>query len=186
MSNEERFVFIVEWFDTAASLIRTFNLTYFLHDKTIEMYDLKTKRIFLKRCEYPSIQLKDLYIGSVVTVYARQLKVVDYADVFTRRQFESQRGKTYAMIKPDAYNHIGKIVDAIERTGFIISNLKMTKMTLRDAQEFYAEHRGKPFFEELTNFITSDFVVGMELVSEDCIKKWRTLIGPTNCQVKLS
>jgi nucleoside-diphosphate kinase len=45
------------------------------------------------------------------------------------------------MIKPDAYIHIGKIIDAVERTGFVISNLKMTKMALRDAQEFYGEHK---------------------------------------------
>jgi nucleoside-diphosphate kinase len=43
--------------------------------------------------------------------------------------------------------------------------------------------QGKPFFEELTNFICSDFVVGMELIAEDAVTKWRTLIGPTNCQV---
>ena len=59
---DERYVFIVEWFDTSASLIRTYNFTYFMSDKTIEMvllfniqFDLKNKRVFLKRCEYPSI-----------------------------------------------------------------------------------------------------------------------------------
>ena len=39
--------------------------------------------------------------------------------------------------------------------------------------EFYGEHKGKPFFEELVQFITSDFVVGMELIADDSIKKWR-------------
>lgn len=41
--------------------------------------------------------------------------------------------RTFAMIKPDAYTHIGKIIDAIERNGFVIGNLKMTKMSLSDA-----------------------------------------------------
>ena len=45
------------------------------------------------------------------------------------------------MIKPDAYTNIGNIIDAIEKSGFIISNLKMTKMTLQDASQFYAEHK---------------------------------------------
>ena len=44
------------------------------------------------------------------------------------------------MIKPDCYKHIGKIVSAIEKGGFVISNIKMAKMTLKDSQEFYAEH----------------------------------------------
>lgn len=43
--------------------------------------------------EYPSLQEKDLYIGSVISAYSRQLKVVDYADVFTRKRFEIQKEK---------------------------------------------------------------------------------------------
>ena len=52
---------------------------------------------------YPDVKQEDLYIGSIITVYARQLKVVDYGDVFTRQKFEVNRQKTFAMIKPDAY-----------------------------------------------------------------------------------
>lgn len=86
------------------------------------------------------------------------------------------------MIKPDAYNNIGKIVDIIERQ-FRISKMKMVRFTREIAEEFYGEHKGKPFFEELINFICSDLVVGLELVCSDAITKWRNLIGPTNCQV---
>jgi nucleoside diphosphate kinase len=49
--------------------------------------------------------------------------------------------RTFAMIKPDAYTSIGKIVDIIERSGFVISNMKMAKFTLSDAEEFYGEHK---------------------------------------------
>ncbi len=45
------------------------------------------------------------------------------------------------MIKPNSYTHIGKIIDIIEQNGFVIGNLKMTKFTLADSQEFYAEHK---------------------------------------------
>jgi nucleoside-diphosphate kinase len=47
------------------------------------------------------------------------------------------------MIKPDAYTNIGRIIDAIEQSGFLIGNIRMAKMTLRDAEEFYAEHKVK-------------------------------------------
>ena len=103
------------------------------------------------------------------------------------------------MIKPDAYNNIGKIISMIEQNGFVIGNLRMTKFSLSDAQEFYGEHKvnsskilkpviiiiskGKPFFDGLVQHMCSDFVVGMELIAENCILKWRTFIGPTNCQV---
>ena len=45
------------------------------------------------------------------------------------------------MIKPDCYKHIGKIINAIENSGFVISNIKMTKMAITDSQQFYAEHK---------------------------------------------
>ena len=51
--------------------------------------------MFLKRCEYPSVTIKDLFIGSVINVYSRQLKLVDYADQFTKSKFSVQRGRYY-------------------------------------------------------------------------------------------
>ena len=86
--------------------------------------------MFLKRCEIPSITLKDLFIGSIITVFAGQIKLLEYGDVNTRSKLEITKGKTFAMVKPDAYNNIGKIVDAIEKSGFNITNLKMTKFTI--------------------------------------------------------
>ncbi|CAG9321915.1 NME7_3 [Blepharisma stoltei] len=179
-ASEDRFVFIVDWFDQPASLIRKYQVTYYCVDNTIEMYDIKNRRIFLKRCQYPTIALTDLFIGATVTIYARQLKVVEYADVFTRTHFESQRGRTFAMIKPDCYSHIGKIVDTIVTAGFRISHMKMAHFTIDDARQFYAEHQGKPFYNELVNFMASDVVVGMELIAENAVPRWRELMGPTN------
>ena len=86
------------------------------------------------------------------------------------------------MIKPDCYKHIGKIIDAIYVNGFKISQMKMSRFSTATASEFYGEHKGKPFFPNLQAFVTSDVVVGMELVAESAIDKWRSLIGPTNTQ----
>lgn len=84
------------------------------------------------------------------------------------------------MIKPDCYLSIGKIVNMIEEDGFTISNIKMTRFTAEQAQEFYAEHKGKPFYNSLVEFISSDLVVGLELVANDSVAKWRRLLGPTS------
>mmetsp|Transcript_32340 Transcript_32340/g.36680 ORF Transcript_32340/g.36680 Transcript_32340/m.36680 type:complete len:376 (+) Transcript_32340:42-1169(+) len=182
MSNEDRYVFIVEFFDQQASLFRKYQLTYFMVDKTLEMYDLKNRRMFLKRCEYPSVTIDDLFIGATVTIYSRQLKLVEYGDVFTRTRFESKRARTFAMIKPDVYTQMGKIIDAIYKNGFSIAQMKLIKMTMGDAREFYKEHEGRPFYDNLTQFMSSDYAVGLELVAEDAIQKWRSLIGPTNVE----
>lgn len=58
----------------------------------------------------------------------------------------------------------------------------MSKFTKETSEVFYGEHIGKPFFPNLQEFITSDVVTGMELISPNAIQKWRAFIGPTNTQ----
>jgi nucleoside-diphosphate kinase len=123
--------------------------------------------------------MEELFIGSVITVYSRQLKLVEYGDLFTRQRFESKRQRTFAMIKPDAYMSTGKIIDSIYQAGFMISKLKMTRFSPETAGQFYGEHKGKPFYNDLMNFVTSDVVTGLEIVAENAVEKWRQVIGPT-------
>lgn len=91
------------------------------------MYDVKNNRIFLKKQQIPSVQLNDFFIGAQVPVLARVLKVIDYGDVHTRRYFETQRQRTFAMIKPDCYSQMGLIIDQIQSNGFVINKLKMSR-----------------------------------------------------------
>lgn len=178
-----RYCFITEMFDQLAGIVRQYQLYFYPDDNSIEMHDNKNKKIFLKRVVNNEIGFKDLYLGSDINVYSRKLKIVEYGDAFTKKTFEENRSSTYAMIKPDAYMNIGKIIDMIINEGkFTISKLKMVKFRQEDAQEFYAEHKGKPFFDNLVNFMTSDLIVGMELIAKDAVKAWRDFIGPTNTE----
>jgi nucleoside-diphosphate kinase len=120
--------------------------------------------------------MNDLFIGSIITVYSRQLKVVDYGDVYTRKYFEVMRSSTCALIKPDAYTHIGKILDMIVNNNFSISRMKMFKWTPEQAQGFY----DKGVSKEVIQFMSSDVVVGLELVGDGAVEKWQELIGPAN------
>ena len=177
---EEKYIFEVDWYDQQADLTRKYQVVYLPVVKSIEMYDVKNQRIFLKRQEIPTIQLDDFFVGSQVTILSRVLKVTDYGDIFTRRRFESQRERTFAMVKPDAYTAMGKIIDAIYANGMIINKLKMSRFSKKTACEFYAEHKDKPFYPNLESHICSDVVIGMELVSPEAVKKWRECIGPTD------
>jgi len=110
--------------------------------------------MFIKRMACPGLTIRELYIGSIINVYSRQLKLIEYGDLFTQRKFEAQSEKTFAMIKPDCYTQTGQIIDAIFRNGFTISKLKMTKFNKHGlAEQFYQEHRGKPFFTDLCSFM---------------------------------
>jgi len=64
----------------------------------------------------------------------------------------------------------------------MISKLKMTRFSPETAGQFYGEHKGKGFFNDLIQFVTSDVVTGIELVSENAVEKWRKTIGPTSTE----
>lgn len=180
-TNNQRYCFNLEFYDQMAAIVRPYQLFFYPEDNSIEMYDLKNKKVFLKRVIYPGLTMKDLYIGSVINIYSRKQIVSDYGDTFTKHVFQETRSSTFGMIKPCSYMNIGKIIDYIyNNANFTISKLKMARLLPSDAEEFYFEHKGKNFFEKLTNFITSDFVVGMELVQKNAVKCWRDAIGPTD------
>jgi nucleoside-diphosphate kinase len=140
---EEKYIFEVDWYDQQADLVRKYQVVYLPVVKSIEMYDVKNQRIFLKRQEIPTIALDDFFIGAQITINSRVLKVTDYADIFTRRRFETERERTFAMIKPDSYTAMGKIIDAVAANGLMINKLKMSRFSKKSAGEFYAEHKGK-------------------------------------------
>jgi len=89
---------------------------------------------------------------------------------------------TYAMIKPDAVaaKHTGKIIDEIEHNGFEVVRLQKVIVSQELAEEFYAEHKEKPFFGELVEFVISGPVIIMALHKDNAITAWRDLIGATD------
>jgi nucleoside-diphosphate kinase len=178
-ASEPRYTFFVEWFDAQASLIRRYQLTYFMRDQTVEMYDIKNRRMFLKRSQFGHIQSEDLFLGAILNVYSRQVKIVEYADVFTRNDLEGTKSRTLALVKPDAYQHLGKIINEIYKMKFVISKMKMVKMTRADVEEFYASEKGKPNFEAIVDHMTSDVVTAMEVVGDSAIHAWAARIGAT-------
>ena len=90
--------------------------------------------------------------------------------------------RTFAMIKPDAVNngHSGKILDRIINAKFKILGIKMIRMTKRQAEGFYSIHSEKPFFEDLTSFMSSGKSLVLALEKENAVESWRNTIGATN------
>jgi len=90
--------------------------------------------------------------------------------------------RTFTMIKPDAVEngYIGPILGKITAAGFTIKAMKFTQMSKRDAQEFYAIHRERPFFDELVTFMTRGPIVAAILEKDNAVEDFRMLIGSTN------
>jgi nucleoside-diphosphate kinase len=90
--------------------------------------------------------------------------------------------RTLILVKPDAFarNLTGEIIARFERKGLRLAALKLMTMTPELAERHYAEHEGKPFFEELVSFITSGPLVAMVLSGEQAVTAARQVIGATN------
>ena len=90
--------------------------------------------------------------------------------------------RTLSIIKPDGVsrNLIGEVIKRLEEVGLKIVAVKMIKMTKGQAKGFYRVHEGKPFYESVTDFMSSGPSVVMVLVGEDAIKRYRKLMGATN------
>jgi nucleoside-diphosphate kinase len=90
--------------------------------------------------------------------------------------------KTFSMIKPNAVhkNHIGKIIAMMEESGLKITHAKMKKLTMSEAEGFYAEHKERPFFKSLVSFMTSGPTLLLVLEGEGAVEKYRKLMGATD------
>ncbi len=90
--------------------------------------------------------------------------------------------RTFAIIKPDAVRARtgGQILARIEAAGFTVVAMRLTHLSKREAEGFYAVHRQRPFFGSLTDFMSSGPCVVMALEAPGAIAKWRALMGATD------
>lgn len=141
--NDDKYVFIVEWFDSAAALVRTYNLTFYLQDSTIDMVTHNKMTVWFeeqtnlfKKMRIPGCSTQRYIHWSHLShilkaakgnwfcwpVYQRQIRK-------TKRKVLILQLRTLAVIKPDAYMSMGKIINMIEESGFIINNVKIAKIS---------------------------------------------------------
>ncbi len=118
---------------------------------------------------------KTLIMGGVFTVIA----LIGIAFWYIKFASKPEIQHTLAIIKPDAVaaGNRGKIIDKIEQSGFKIIAIKQTELTKEKAEEFYAIHKGKPFFDEIISFMISGPIVVLVLEKENAIEQWRKLMG---------
>ncbi len=89
---------------------------------------------------------------------------------------------TFTMIKPCAVRngHIGAILDNVSKAGFRIKAVKMLRMSKKEAEAFYAVHKERPFYGELTEFMSSGPIVAAVLEKDNAVLAYRETIGATN------
>jgi nucleoside-diphosphate kinase len=100
----------------------------------------------------------------------------------TERKPEPKLERTLAIIKPDATSRglAGEILSRIHKAGFAIAAIKSMRLTQAEAEGFYAVHRERGFFRELTDFMSSGKVIVLVLEAEGAIARWRDTMGATD------
>ncbi len=90
--------------------------------------------------------------------------------------------RTLAILKPDCVRKalVGEVIRRIQEAGFVLRALRMQRLTRKEAEGFYAVHQGRPFFDELTAFMSSGPCVPMVLEKENAVEDFRALIGATD------
>ena len=112
--SDEAWLFIVEWYDPMPQLKRKYLLKYFVKQNQAEMVDVKSKKLFLKKSACPpELSPEDFFLGGKVTIYSRELDIVDFGDEGTRIRLQVQLQQTITVLPPQAYSNWGKILDGI-------------------------------------------------------------------------
>lgn len=90
--------------------------------------------------------------------------------------------RTLAIVKPDAVRRglAGEVLSRIHKAGFQIIAIKSMRLTKPEAEGFYAVHKARPFFGELTDFMSSGKIIAMVLEADGAIAKWRDTMGATD------
>jgi nucleoside-diphosphate kinase len=104
-------------------------------------------------------------------IFAKILKITQMAENIT-----------FTMIKPKAVanGYMGKIIDKIIEGGFRIKAMKYTKLSKEEAKRFYAVHKERPFYEGVTDFMSSGYIIAAVLEKENAVEAYRSYIGATN------
>ena len=124
-------------YEDPSGYVRHLTFSYYQSDNSVGLFDTKGGKIFLKRITPPeAISMGSLYPGATVTVCSRPMKIVGFADEKTRRLFATTRGAALLLVKPDAYQQMGEILDVVSHSGISVGRLRMVKMTAAEAAHF--------------------------------------------------
>ncbi|XP_012278664.1 nucleoside diphosphate kinase 7 [Orussus abietinus] len=177
MNVAERYSFEAEWYDKMSCILKTFYLYFYPIDNSVELFDRKARKVFLRRSKCDGLEAKDFFVGGMVNIFSRNLKILDYADESTKKKLASSMQRTCAMLKPDVMDKMGEILKKITYHNFHIGNIKMVHLTREQARELYKD-RANYKASDIQNFMASGLVLVLELLGENAISKWVELLGP--------
>lgn len=174
----EQCIFFAEWKDPASQDIRQFKLLYFTTDDTLEMWDMKNQRLFLRRIKSGGITLSDIYSGAIVKIFSRSMLITGYADQITETYMNTVAQKTLGILKPNSMDKKSTILKLISSNDFRIVNLRMANIDETQGSVLYEEFMDEEFYRKLIKSLTEGPSLIFELLGKNAVSRWLELIGP--------
>lgn len=168
MAEADRLAFSAEWYDAPAAITRKYVILFFPKDSTVELVDLKSKKVFLKRCKAEGISADTLYVGAAVNVMSRQMKIVDFGDDHTRSVQGSRREQVLVLLKQGDIPRCGAIIDRLCSAGLVLTHARLGYLSPPDAEELLGD-RDSPAFATLAGQLADGPVVALELLGEGTV-----------------
>ncbi|KAF1321407.1 Nucleoside diphosphate kinase 7, partial [Globisporangium splendens] len=175
---ETIYSFKAKWFDTHAQLNRPYNIRYFVDTHHVEIFDIKTNKLFLKKSECPGVlSSKDFFLGAKVLLYGRHFELQEYLDPFTAEKLGKQQQKAVLVLKDDTVAHIGAVLSFLQHQQCNVSALKMLHVSRAQAERFLEFHRATSEFAAVVDQLSSRPAIAIEVVAENCIEKLKQVSG---------
>jgi len=168
---------LADWYDAQSCLMRRYQLMFYPADNSIELFEVKTKRHFLRRCKSESITLNDLFIGAKVTILSRTMGIVEFGDAYTQRALESVQEKTIGILLNGHLSKLGQILDNVYKSDLKIVRMKRLQIASQEAYDILQNQRNKPNFTTIANAISDAPIIVVELLGIDAAKKWTGIVG---------
>lgn len=173
-----QYSFLVEWLDPESSTIRKFVLNFSIKDQCVEMIDVKKNKIFLRRTHCDEILAKDLFIGNSVTLFSRNLKIVDYADTRTRHYLDSSNYQcTIGYFVPHFNDRKSEFLQNLMNHGFEFINLVMVEFNEEIKKEM-AQHESTARIP--ISAMLNDPVIVFQVRAVNAITKLQEVVGPAD------
>ncbi|KAJ2947961.1 hypothetical protein O0L34_g9753 [Tuta absoluta] len=171
------YAFITEWYDSQASLVRQFKLSFYPMDNTLEMYDLKSRKIFVRRTLVDGVTLDKFYIGCTLHIFGRLIKIIDYACESTKKRLQKELQVTCVIIKPLPNSTVGKIITHFNKHNLHITRMKRAKWTLDDIAFIYRNMTADPTYPFLLEYIGGNYTFVLELVGKNIYEVTAKIVG---------
>ncbi|KAJ8737610.1 hypothetical protein PYW08_000205 [Mythimna loreyi] len=175
----DKYTFLCEMYDDGIDAIVELVLNFFPYDNSCQVINTKKGSNLLRRIHAPFLKPNMLQVGNIVNVFSKLLFIKDCAPVTMRTLFTHSE-TTFAMIKPVSPSEHGKILTFITRKGFRIVNMKNGRINKDFAKDLYSRLSGNSMLPIIIDYVTSDDVIGLELVGPHAVTEWRRVLGATD------